>query len=492
MSRGQGLEHTKEYQWVKQPNGRFTVFNVPIFATFQDEKRGEVNEGDLASVIHNFQIDKLKNYRYPRVHIGHHDGNGNQPGAGYLDNLKLDGDMIFADLVEVTPEVFQSIRSKMKFPYVSAEYHPDKKKILSLALLESQAPFFDFPLLKLGAQQASAVNFSFQLQETPEDISQFQDRQAVWACRDKVIQFQEHFQEGCGCMEDTEKKPEDINPAGDEKKSMVEEAPQPYKCQDDIVGVKDMIARLAAQIEEIYQWEKSEHEGMDEGMGEEDMMGDEGMGEEPMPEENPEEEKEFSLTGGEPKPSLPMKGEKNPMKKPSSVAYQAPHDLVMVMQEVLRNQRDFTKRLDRLENSQNFSTDEAKLKRLCDDSGLNFQEQANVLRKFSSARDRETYMTSLSMLKPMPRHPAGAMSLPAQSMMITPADKVMQKYQQEPEQIRQFAREAYDLYRGAIEQSNQEEAKKFQKSWPSAERLVDYAVGQYPSDPQVLKRIFQS
>lgn len=492
MSRGQGLDHTKQYQWVKQPNGRFTVFNVPIFATFQDEKRGEVNEDDLANVLHNFQMDKLKNFRYPRVHIGHHDGNGNQPGAGYLDNLKLEDNMIFADLVEITPDVFQAIRGKMKFPYVSAEYHPDKKKILSLALLESQAPFFDFPLLKLDAQQASAVNFSLILQDEPEDIVQFQDREAAWAFRDNAIKFQENFQEGCSCMDDTEKKPEDINPIGEEKKTMTEEAPQPYKCQDDIVGVKDMIARILSMIEEIHQWEQSEHEGMDEGMGEEDMMGDEDMGEEPMSEEGAEPEKDFSLTGSEPQPSLPMKDEKNPMKKPSSVAYQAPHDVVMVMQELLRNQREIVKRMDRLENSQNFSTDEAKLKRLCESTGLNFQEQANVLRKFSSSRDRETYMTSLSMLKAMPKHPAGAMALPAQSMMITSADKVLQKYQQDHDQVRQVAREAYDVYRLTMEQPNQEEAKKFQKVWGNVERFVDYVVGQYPSDPQVLTRITRS
>lgn len=497
MSRGQGLDHTQEYQWVKQPNGRYTIFDVPIFAAFSDEKRGVVDEDDLSNVVRNFQYDKMENFRYPRIHIGHHNGNVNRPGAGYLDNLKLQNNTIYADLVEIVPEVFQQMRNKQKFPYVSAEYHPNKKKILTLAFLESQTPFFDFPLINLESKPATMMSFDFgfpalKLQEAPEDISQFQDTQAVWACRDTVLRFQEHFQEGCSCMEDTEKKPEDTNPLGDEKKPMTEEAPQPYKCQDDVVGMKDILMRLMAKVEQIFAWEQSEHEGMEgDDMGEEGMMPDEGMGEEAPP-EAPAPDEDFSLTGSEPKPSLPMKGEKNPMKKPSSVAFQATPELMLAIQQLSQIQRDVVKRLDRLENSQNFSADEAKLKRLCEDNGLNFQEQTSVLRKFSSSRDRDNYMASLAMLKPAARHPAGAMALPAGSMMITPADKVMQKFQDSHEQIRQAARDAYDAYRLAVEQPDKDAAQRFQRTWGSVERFVNYIAEQYPSDSQVLTRITKS
>lgn len=495
MTRGQGLDHTQEYQWVKQQNGRYTVFDVPIFATFQDEKRGEVSANDLMEVVRNFQVDKMANYRYPRIHIGHHEGNENRPGAGYMDNLHVQDNTVYADLVEITPEVFQAIQKKMKFPYVSAEYHPDRKKILSLALLESQSPFFSFPLIKLGAQQAAVANFDFgfqpiRLQESPEDISQFQDVQAAWACREQHIHFQENFQ-GCSCMEDTEKKPEETNPPSESKEPMVEEAPQPYKCQDDIVGLGAKIDRILAQIEKIYAWEKAEHEG---GMMDETEENPESP--DMMPEQEPGQEEEFALDGSPLRPSKPMKGETPPMKKPSSVAYQAPRDLVRVMQEqnnLLREQdkviREMGQRIMKLEHTQNFSSDEQKLKKLCDESGLNFQEQSGVLRKFSSQRDRETYLASLAMLKPVAKHPAGAMALTAGNMPMASVDKVMQKYQSEHPQVQQAARDAYQVYQDTMQQPDQNEAKEFQKTWGSVERFVDYVAGQYPADPKVLEKI---
>lgn len=499
MSRGQGLENTQDRAWVKQPNGRYTIFNVPIFGEFQDEKRGQVTMQDLEEVVKNFQADKQDNYRYPRIHIGHHEGNENRPGAGYLDSFRVENGVVYADLVEVTPEVFQAIRAKMKYPYVSAEYHPDRKKILSLALLESQAPFFSFPLLKLEETQrvpAMMFNFGFpelRLQGNPEDIERFTDKQAAWACRwDTIMKFQENYQEGCGCMEDSEEKKDskiDTNPPSETKEPMIEEAPKEYKCQDDMVGMKDMIARMLAKVEKIYAWEEEEHEG---GMSDEMGM-DEGQ---EMPEMNPEEQpnNDFSATET---PSEPMKGEENPMKKPSSVAYHMTPEVWKFMQEQAAMTRALIKKSDALdkkvavlEGRQNFSSDEQKLKSLCDTHGLSFQEQSTVLRKFSSSQDRANYLGSLAMLKPMERHPAGAINLPAQSQMMTSEDKVLQKYQDRDSQQKQIAQEAYAKYRDVVSKETPENVKKFQKAWGNVERFVDYAVQMLPHDPHVLDRIF--
>lgn len=485
MARGQGLEHTQEYQWLKQPNGRYTVFDVPIFAMFQDEKRGEVNQQDLSAVIHNFQDDKLKNFRYPRIHIGHHEGNENRPGAGYLDNMRLQNETVFADLVEVTPEVFQAIRNKMKFPYVSAEYHPEKQKILSLALLESQSPYFSFPLLKLEDRQTTAANFDFgfpalRLQASPEDISHFQDAQAAWACRDTVLRFQENFQ-GCPCMDDQEKdkdkktETEGASPSNEVKEPMTEEAPKQYKCQDDIVGMGDMMKRLLAKVEQIFAWEQAEHEG-----GMENELGEEGIEEPAKSVSEEQSEEEFSANENPLTPSKPMKGLDNPMKKPSSVAYQADRALLAAMQDINKSNRSLLTRVENMEKmitgiqtQQKYSMEEKNLQQFCDEHGLDFQEQSEVCKQFSSEKDRKAYMDAIVSSGVAPRHPASRV---AQKALLADSEKmIVQNFQHDDPATHKRAREALQFYNKVVNFGSEDEVSFFQGLWSDKpDRFVSY------------------
>lgn len=476
MSRGQGLEYTKKYKWVKQPNGRYTIFDVPIFATFQDEKRGEVTDQDLADVIKNFQYDKLENYRYPRVHIGHHNDNENRVGAGYMDNCHLQKDTIYADLVEITPEIFNIWWNKKKFPYVSAEYHPEKKKILSLALLESQSPFFSFPLIDLDTKQATVSNFSFGfpaliLQENPEQINNFQVVQAAWACRDVVIKFQENYQ-GCNCMPDpTEDKKEDenINPSSEQKEPMTESAPKEYKCQDDftglkaeLAGLKEEVARIASQVNEIYGWEKSEHEG--------DMQPGE-MGEEPPKElgETENNEEEFALDGNIPKPPQPMKGLKNPMKKPSSVAFQADNMLIAAINSLRQVSEGLVGRMDTIEKGfatfqeqQRFAAEETSIQHFCESQGLDFQEQMKIIKSFSTAKERKAYMDGVSRRSPAGQHPAMRI---ASTVAMNEESKVLEKFQMSDPETKQRAIAAMTFWKEVQQYGSEADKKHIQCVW---------------------------
>lgn len=477
MARGQGLEHTKEYRWVIQPNGRYSILDIPIFETFNDEKRGEVSEQDLQQIVHNFQEEKLGHYHYPRVHIGHHEGIENREGAGYMDYLRVEGNMILADLVEITPEVFQAIRDEMQYPYVSAEYHSEKQKILSLALLQSQPPFFSFPLLKLAENQTKINNFSFDfpalgLQESPEDMVRFQDVQAAWAERSEIIQFQETFQR-CGCMDQQEKKPSD-EPAisTNDKGPITQDTTKQY--QQESVGSDAKLDRIIAllekqnaKLESLFSEEEEEHEnlGIDSNLGE----------------------------GGKSEPSQPMKGEEPSMKKPSSVAYQAPHEMAMAMSEMAQVQKEMLKRINRLEVTQNFSSDEQKLKMICETRGLSFQEHSDRIRKFSTINERNAYMSALEITKPQTRHSVSGMVLTGN--MSSKETEIIQKYQGNDQVI---AREAWQTYQSIASNSKnseatrtqQEDAIKFEKSFShSPERFVDYVVKQYPYDSNVLERL---
>lgn len=477
MARGQGLEHTKQYAWVIQPNGRYSILDIPIFETFNDKKRGEVSEQNLQQIIRNFQEDKLEHYHYPRVHIGHHEGVEDREGAGYMDNLRVEGNMVLADLVEIPPEVFQAIRDEMKYPYVSAEYHPEKQKILSLALIQSQSPFFSFPLLKLADNQTKINNFSFDfpalvLQERPEDILRFQGVQAAWAERSEIIQFQETFQR-CDCMDPQEKKNSD-DPAlsTNDKDTMTQDTTKQY--QQESVGIDAKLDRVLALLEEqnakldsFLSEEKEEHEnfGLDSNLGE----------------------------GGNSEPSQPMKGEEPPMKKPSSVAYQAPREMVQAMSEMAQVQKEMLKRLNRLELTQNFSSDEQKLKMICETRGLSFQEHSDRIRKFSTINERNAYMSALEITKPQARHSASGMVLTGN--MSSKETEIIQKYQGNDQVI---AREALQTYQSIASnsknpeatRSQQEDAMKFEKSFShSPERFVEYVVKQYPYDSNVLERL---
>lgn len=468
MTRGQGLENTQDRRWVKQPNGRYTILDVPIFGEFQDEKRGQVTMQDLEEVIKNFQVDKQENYRYPRIHIGHHEGNENRQGAGYLDEIHIKNGVVYADLVEVTPEVFQAIHERMKYPYVSAEYQPDRKKILSLALLESQTPFFSFPLLKLEEKQqtTSMFNFGFselRLQEEPEAIEHFRDVQAAWAGRwDMIQKFQENFQEGCVYMGDPEeekKKSPEMNPTGDGKEPMV--------------GLNDMVTRMTAQmnevhqyISEMYQWEKEYHD----------------MAKEPEKEMEPKEsgtDKDFSgnnppnIPNSEnPEVPTPMKGIENPMKKPGSVAYQSDQALLAMMgemnktmQSVVERQRslehDVKQKFSALDAQQTYSLEEKALQKFCEEQGFDFQEQSAIFRKFSSSADRKAYIEAISKANRMPTHRMGGI---VHQGFAKNEEALIQKYQANPTFYKE-ANEALAYYKEKSSDPDKQKVRNFQQMW---------------------------
>ena len=143
--KGTGLvDKLIKYGWVEQPNGRFSIFNVPIFKLYKDKKKGELTKNDAKEVIKNAQ-EAAKLGKFPSLHIGHHQlgSAANTPGAGYLDNISFSeaDDTFYADFVELYPEVFQQIKNLL-YPERSVEYLTDQKKIKGLALLESQPGYF--------------------------------------------------------------------------------------------------------------------------------------------------------------------------------------------------------------------------------------------------------------------------------------------------------------------------------------------------------------
>ena len=160
----QGLMLEKKYEWSKLPNNRYVIYNVPIFQIYNDEKRGAVTIEDAKEILFVFEKDRKTGY-YPRAHI-EHQLLGSRPAAGFIDHLRFDNiqNKFFADIVEIPESIFFDIQN-LKYPYRSVEYDLKRKKIVSLAFLESQAPFFQFPILALEDKARVLTNFQKYLYE---------------------------------------------------------------------------------------------------------------------------------------------------------------------------------------------------------------------------------------------------------------------------------------------------------------------------------------
>lgn len=456
MSRGQGLENVKEFDWVKQPNGRYTIFDVPIFGTFKDDKRGAVEIEDLQHVISSFNENKGENFHYPRIHVGHHEKLENRPGAGYLDNLALKGDTVFADLVEITPDIFEQIIREMKFPYVSAEYNPDKKQITSLALLESQSPYFKYPLLVLAQE--------------PQEASAFQDYFSDWQSRsDFIMKFQENFQEGANMPfkdkpdeEDNKKekpssKEEFCGDSEDQnKETMTEDKSKNYNCQEQVEGLHEKIDRILSMVEEIHGWEKEEHEEGSEMDDEDDM-----------------------------EPSEPMPPEDNEMAEPSTVSYQdktgmgrAIYGLQKGMVQMQKEISKIGRRVVQRDENEKILASKSRLRQICNDRGLSFQAEFDKLQRFSTDQDRTMFMDTLELIQSPQRHPASRML--NKFVEENPKEKLLSKYQGDEKKI---AMQAYDTYRDTKDAYTEEDWKKFFQVHGTVSKFVENAV----RDPKSFK-----
>jgi len=266
-----------KYKWIKLPNGKFAVLELPVFQIFSDKEHGEVNESKAREIIENFKSDSKMGF-YPRVFVGHHADGGteNHEGAGFLDDLKFDGKIFWANLVEIPPKIFKEMQGT-RWPYRSVEYNDEKKKITGMALLESQCPYFQFPIMALERESQKASGF-----QTICKITKFQLEKTNMEIED-------------------EKKEEAIEVKEGDKTKMVEEPDSLNSCQFKYQEMSDGVGK---KLDIIIETQQSILELLQELMAGE------------------EEEKE-AMTGDEPEPETEPEPEPEPVgKKPGSVAMQ--------------------------------------------------------------------------------------------------------------------------------------------------------------------------
>ena len=292
-----------KYSWGSLPNGKYAIVDVPVFQVFSDTQHGTVDQKSAQEILQNFEKDKSHGY-FPRVFVGHHPDNSaeNRPGAGFLNNLRFDGKFFWADIVEVPDEVFKEIQA-LKYPYRSVEYNDEKKKITGLALLESQPPFFAYPILYL---------------EKSENLNKFQLNKCQVANIANSINAK-------GKKMDEEKKID----TGEKTKMVEEENDSLQSCQFKYQELSDGVGNQMAAIhqkldgvidalQELISMEAQEAQskGTEQEPAEEQQMQDEEAGIEEVPEkiEDPDDSEIPEAPGDD--------EEKKIGKRPGSVAYQ--------------------------------------------------------------------------------------------------------------------------------------------------------------------------
>lgn len=411
------MDLKQKYRWQKQSNGNFSIWNLPIFALFSDKEKGSISKEDAETIVENFNKDRVAGY-YPRVHLEHQNGDGSRPGCGFLDDLIFDGEKFFADLVEIPESVFEDIQ-KLKYPYRSVEFHPDRLKILSLALLESQPSFFQFPLLALENEPSedNIKKFSF-------------ERRLSFSLK------------SCNCNENNE---DDMDEENDEKDKV-----EKFQDEENDEKKKDVHVDI-----DSHQDEDEEEPASEEKTGLDAVM----------------EKMDAILAGiNEMKSFHRMLLEKNDENVPGSE--QTPPGAGDVGQQPQTAQQmqkfqEISERLNRLENHKKLSFSLSRLKKICaENNSIDYEKEKKVVMQFSSEKDQAVYMNALESRENHSKHVATQML----------ERKGLQSFCQGNQVLEKEAQSAMKDYQDTVSQSNQREVNRFKALWPKAEDWIKFRI----------------
>lgn len=420
-----GLKPKITYNWAKQPNGKFTIFRVPVLAPFKrkfkngdEEQIAELSPQDAPAVLNDFNSG-LNRGRYRRLHIGHHDDEGykDQIGAGYLDNLVSDnGTLYFSDLIEIEPDIFDAIYNN-KYPFLSPEFLFGKKSLDSVALMETRSPYFDFPNLILAKK--------------PIKFSDEQTR--VVNMRSQVIRFQAQSDSIDFCGNCNDKK----------------------TCGDKTIKFDCPYGKQRFTEEENSM-------PVDEKDMSMDMETSESAPADPMQEINSKLDKLLTLLSGV-LDSDEEEDEQNqiPPQDANSVAMQAVNDQIA----------KFQREIDTLKAANSTKSEEERLRAICDNNGLNFQEERLCLLKFQGSDAQKSYVDLVEVRAA--KYPKHRMTKFAESFKFSSPTELVDRF---PEECRSSARKHIDNYRDTINQENEQSAMVFKGASGTEEDYVRHMV----------------
>ena len=450
MERGKGLKFKTRYKYCKQPNGMFTIFDVPIFSTFTRVVKGKsggpftvkVTPRELQEAVNRFEELREERGYYPAIHEMHQelDSPNERRHIGYIDNLSLRGQDIYCDLCEIDEKDIERIKN-LKLGYRSAEYDPSEKAIESLALLSTKPPHFHYPLLALEDEaitndreyilltsQKRVLQFQKRSETLNFNLSQEERKKMYEEEKDKMVEDSEKEQL-CGKPPKMQMQDEFLDQEVTEE-TMQEDVEQDKGINEKLDKLIPMMEKIAQNLNKLMGFLEAENEQMGD---EKDDIEDESMGSE----------------------------------APSSVAMGGNKKMLI----------QFNKKLDRLQAENNFLIKEIvqmknkksidqfskRLYALCEERGLDYNSNREIMLQFSSDKDKSLYLKSLDSHTMQFQSEVPGMILEGFSSVASNNSDYMKDFQGQGREVMQFAKEKRAEYRENVNQFNHIESERFRK-----------------------------
>jgi hypothetical protein len=217
----------KKLYELRDEGDTLTITDVPIMEMGEDVKGLTVDQKFFDEAIATHQSLKEKNGYLPAVFVGHNDDVTEKEAVGFFDNLKVKGETLYADLVQMDKGL------KLKsFPYRSVEIF--KNRISGLALLGSNAPFFKLsPVFQEAEASESIISFN---SLTPMPMA-------------KKLQDGEVAGEVEAVVEET--KEEVVEPVTEEVKEEVKEEVEDVKASEATISLAEHNRVMKATVTEL-------------------------------------------------------------------------------------------------------------------------------------------------------------------------------------------------------------------------------------------------
>lgn len=157
----------REYKTDSNSDGSINIRDLEIFKL---TKRGNKNydQNWFKKAQKYFEAEKIDEY-LPPAFVGHGEIPGKETEAiGFLDNLKLKDQIVYADILKVSTSVFKLFKDR-KYPNRSVELHPKTGQIMGLAFLGKTRPFHKLPLMEFRDEEIETEVVDFQENELIEN-----------------------------------------------------------------------------------------------------------------------------------------------------------------------------------------------------------------------------------------------------------------------------------------------------------------------------------
>lgn len=150
----------REYNTDKNADGSVNIRGLEIFKLCKRDGV-DYDEKWFGKAQELFSAEKQNEY-LPPAFIGHDVSDGKETEAiGFLDNLKLVGKTVIADIVKVPETIFNGFRER-KFPNRSVEILSNTGQIAGLAFLGKTRPFHKMPLMEFREKEEETIQLIFE------------------------------------------------------------------------------------------------------------------------------------------------------------------------------------------------------------------------------------------------------------------------------------------------------------------------------------------